>query len=111
MHPKLKAVPIYLVFLSMGMIDAVGPMERLIHDLSAISVKMTIQLFPIPFEKITEHIFERTGLMVSSIAGGAVLPPLTGLVADNVSITAAFIVPLFFIFYIVTLGIMNLRNK
>lgn len=71
-------------------------------------------IFPLLFSITIEHMPERTnelsGLMVSSVAGGAILPPLMGMVADGVSILAAFIVPLICISYLIFVAIINNRK-
>jgi MFS transporter, FHS family, L-fucose permease len=51
-------------------------------------------IFSITVDKYSERANELSGLMVMAIAGGAILPPVMGLVADLTSVTAGFIVPL-----------------
>jgi fucose permease len=64
-------------------------------------------LFSITIESMPEFTNELSGLMVSSIAGGAILPPIMGMVADNTSILFAFIVPLLCISYLIFVAIIN----
>jgi fucose permease len=68
-------------------------------------------IFSLTIENMPSHTNELSGLMVSSVAGGAVIPPITGLVADNVSITMAFIVPLLCISYLIFVAIINNKKK
>jgi fucose permease len=72
-------------------------------------------IFPLVFSITIDHMPERSnelsGLMVSSIAGGAVIPPLTGLVADNLSIKLAFIVPVLCALYLVFTGLINNKRQ
>jgi MFS transporter, FHS family, L-fucose permease len=67
-------------------------------------------IFSLTIEHMPEHTNELSGLMVSSIAGGAFIPPVMGLVADNTSISAAFIVPLLCICYLFFVAIINNRK-
>ncbi|MCX6326540.1 MAG: MFS transporter [Bacteroidia bacterium] len=64
-------------------------------------------LFSITIESMPEYTNELSGLMVSSIAGGAIIPPIMGIVADNTSILFAFIVPLVCISYLIFVAIKN----
>ena len=64
-------------------------------------------IFSIAIDRMPEHTNELSGLMVSSIAGGAFIPPIMGLVADFTSILTAFIVPLLCLVYLLFVAIMN----
>jgi FHS family L-fucose permease-like MFS transporter len=68
-------------------------------------------IFSITIESMPSHTNELSGLMVSSIAGGAVIPPIMGMVADNTSILTAFIVPLICISYLIFVAIINNKKK
>ena len=61
-------------------------------------------IFPLVFstavEHMPEHANELSGLMVTAIVGGAILPPLMGSVADHTSVQLSFLVPLAAIVYI-----------
>lgn len=57
-------------------------------------------VFSITVDKMPERSNELSGLMVSAIVGGAVLPPVMGLVADKTSVLLGFIVPLSALIYI-----------
>ena len=67
-------------------------------------------IFSITIEHLPEHTNELSGLMVSAIAGGAFIPPIMGMVADNTSIQTAFVVPVFCILYLLCVAIINNRN-
>jgi fucose permease len=67
-------------------------------------------VFSIAVEKMPEHTNELSGLMVTAIVGGAVLPPLMGLVADRSTVQASFLVPLAAILYITFTAIMNRKQ-
>ncbi len=67
-------------------------------------------IFSLTIEHMPEHTNELSGLMVSSIAGGAFIPPVMGLVADNTSVSVAFIVPLLCISYLIFVAIINNRK-
>jgi len=67
-------------------------------------------IFSITIDRMPEHTNELSGLMVSSIAGGAFIPPLAGLVADATSsVQMAFIVPILCITYLLFVAIINTR--
>jgi MFS transporter, FHS family, L-fucose permease len=68
-------------------------------------------LFSLTIESMPKYTNELSGLMVSSVAGGAIIPPLMGMVADGTSILTAFIVPLFCISYLIFVAIINFRKK
>ena len=68
-------------------------------------------IFSITIDKMPEHTNELSGLMVSSVAGGAFIPLLMGLVADHFSILTAFIVPVICLMYLLFVATINNRNK
>ena len=48
--------------------------------------------------------------MVTAIVGGAIVPPLMGLVADSTSVQLSFLVPLACILYITATAVNNLNR-
>ena len=66
-------------------------------------------LFSAAIEKMPERANELSGLMVTAIVGGAILPPLMGLVADHSTVRVGFIVPIAAIAYISGVALMNSR--
>jgi MFS transporter, FHS family, L-fucose permease len=72
-------------------------------------------IFPLIFAMAVENMPEQTnalsGLMVTAIVGGAIVPPVMGLVADRFgSMRAAFLVPLAALLYISATAIAS-RNR
>ena len=72
-------------------------------------------IFPLVFSLVVESLPEQSnalsGLMVTAIIGGAVLPPLMGLVADTLhSVPLSFVVPLGALAYIAWTALLNLRR-
>lgn len=61
-------------------------------------------IFSITVDSMPERSNEISGLLVTAIVGGAILPPIMGKVADLTSITMAFIVPLLAVVYILYVG-------
>jgi len=57
-------------------------------------------IFSITIDAMPERNNEISGLMVTAIVGGAILPPLMGVVADNASITVGLLVPIAAILYV-----------
>jgi fucose permease len=68
-------------------------------------------IFSITIDRYPEHTNELSGLMVSSIAGGALIPPIMGMVADFTSVQTAFVVPVLCISYMLFIAIINNRKK
>jgi len=67
-------------------------------------------IFPLVFstavDALPQHANELSGLMVTAIVGGAVLPPLMGLVTDHSSVLIGFVVPLAAIGYVTAAGLL-----
>ncbi len=57
-------------------------------------------VFSITVDAMPERANELSGLMVTAIVGGAIVPPIMGLVADATSVLLGFVVPLAAIGYI-----------
>ena len=62
-------------------------------------------IFPLIFSITVDHMPDKanalSGLMVMAIVGGAIIPPIMGLVADNLkSVQLGFLVPLVCVLYI-----------
>lgn len=68
-------------------------------------------IFSITVDRMPERTNELSGLMISAIVGGAILPPLMGFIADMTSITVGFFVPLAGIGYILFLALKGLNIK
>jgi len=71
-------------------------------------------IFPLIFATALEHMPERSneisGLLITAIVGGAVLPVLSGLVADHSSARIALLVPAAAILYVFGLSFMHLQR-
>ncbi|MBI9036920.1 MAG: MFS transporter [Bacteroidales bacterium] len=68
-------------------------------------------IFSITVDKMPERSNELSGLMVSAIIGGALIPPLMGLVADNFSVLLGFVVPLICMMFILVASFVSLAKK
>lgn len=68
-------------------------------------------IFSLTIDHLPAHTNELSGLLVSAIAGGALLPPVMGLIADASSIQAAFSVPVICIGYLLFVAVINCNNK
>jgi fucose permease len=62
-------------------------------------------IFSIAVDQMPERTNELSGLMVTAIVGGAIMPPIMGKIADLYNMSAGFLVPLIGIFYIAFLAI------
>jgi fucose permease len=71
-------------------------------------------IFPLVFslavESMPERANELSGLMVTAIVGGALLPPLMGFVADHSTVQVSFLVPLAAILYISGIALTNVKE-
>ena len=71
-------------------------------------------IFPLIFSLTVESMPDRTneisGLMVTAIVGGAIIPPVMGLVADNTSVVIGFVVPLICMIYILYTSLITLKR-
>jgi MFS transporter, FHS family, L-fucose permease len=71
-------------------------------------------IFPLVFSIAVDAMPERTnelsGLMVSAIVGGAILPPLMGFLADSTSTLVSFIVPIAAVLYLVWTSVVCLKK-
>ena len=67
-------------------------------------------VFSIAVEKMPSHTNELSGLMVTAIVGGAFLPPLMGMVADQTTVMAGFLVPIAAVGYITWVAVANLST-
>lgn len=67
-------------------------------------------IFSITVDKMPERTNELSGLMVTAIVGGAIIPPVMGYVADQSSILIGFLVPLVCIVYITLVSLVNLKK-
>jgi fucose permease len=67
-------------------------------------------IFSITVDWMPHRSNELSGLMVTAIVGGAFIPPLMGLVADNIGIMLSFIVPMLCIFYILYVALIGKKK-
>ena len=71
-------------------------------------------IFPLIFSTALDHMPERgneiSGLLVTAIAGGAILPLLMGIVADRSSEKLSLLVPIAAIVYVFFLSLAQLRT-
>jgi fucose permease len=72
-------------------------------------------MFPLIFSITIDHMPERSnelsGLMVTAIAGGAIIPLVMGKVADSSNIMMSFIVPLLCLIYVVVVSSLSTNKK
>jgi fucose permease len=72
-------------------------------------------IFPLAFslavETMPQFTNELSGLMVTAIVGGAILPPLMGLVSDRSSVQIGFLVPMAAIMYITWTAFLNAKPR
>lgn len=64
-------------------------------------------IFSITVDKMPDRSNELSGLMVTAIVGGAIIPPIMGKLADMTTITTAFAVPLIALIYILYVALKS----
>ncbi|MFO7891732.1 MAG: MFS transporter [bacterium] len=65
-------------------------------------------IFSITVDTLPGKTNEISGLMITAIVGGAVIPPITGIIAD-INLSLSFLVPLVCILYVTAAAIYNFR--
>jgi len=72
-------------------------------------------IFPLVFSTALDRMPERgneiSGLLVTAIVGGAVVPLIVGIVADHTSVKASLLVPVAAILYVFVLSLFQLRSE
>ena len=68
-------------------------------------------IFSIAVDAMPSRSNEISGLMVTAIAGGAVLPPLMGMVADRLGVVGGFAVPLVALVYILWVALCQATRR
>ena len=67
-------------------------------------------IFSMAIDKMPEKSNELSGLMITAIFGGAVIPPIMGYVADSYGVLIGFVVPALCVLYILLLSFKNLKD-
>ncbi len=69
-------------------------------------------IFSIAIDKLPEKTNELSGLMIMAIFGGAIIPPIFGMIKDNLTGNEifAFGLPLLCILYVLTTSLISLKN-
>lgn len=68
-------------------------------------------IFAITIEKMPDYANELSGLIILSVCGGAIVPPIMGIVSDTVGVTASIFVLVFCTLYIGYAVYYVIRNK
>lgn len=66
-------------------------------------------IFSITVDKMPERSNELSGLMVTAIVGGAIIPPIMGYVADLTTVLTGFIIPLLAVVYILIVTLKSYK--
>lgn len=115
----IKASTFFLITCALSVVGLLGVMAQS-KGVAVASVFLIglgfANIFPLIFAMTVESMPEETnalaGLMVTAIVGGAILPPLMGLVADKFgSMRIAFLVPLAALVYVSATAIANRSHK
>jgi fucose permease len=68
-------------------------------------------VFSIAVNRMPQRSNEISGLMVTAIVGGAIVPPLMGLLADWTSVRIGFVVPLCCALYLTYVSLVSLKLR
>jgi len=72
-------------------------------------------IFPLIFSSALEHMPARgneiSGLLITAIVGGAILPLLVGLVADHSSVRTSLLLPIGAVLYVFVLSLIHLQTE
>ncbi len=68
-------------------------------------------VFSITIDRMPERSNELSGLMVTAISGGAIVPLIMGRVVDNTSVLTGFVVPLLCLLYISFASFVSMRKS
>jgi fucose permease len=102
----LSLVGLAAIFVPMGMVAAAG---FVLVGLGFANI------FPLVFSTALDRMPERgdeiSGLMVTAIVGGAIVPLLVGIVADHTSVKASLLVPVAAILYVFVLSLAQLKTS
>jgi FHS family L-fucose permease-like MFS transporter len=105
----------FFILTSLVSIVALGGMfvpDRTVAEVSFFLIGLGFaNIFPLAFsltvESMPQYTNELSGLMVTAIVGGAILPPLMGVLSDHSSVMLGFLVPLAAILYITWTAFLN----
>lgn len=87
--------------ISLWMILAVGLFNSIMFS----------NVFTLAIDGLGKYTSQGSSLLVMMILGGAVVPPIQGMVADCIGVHAAFVVPLFCYAYLVWYGFVGSRMR
>jgi fucose permease len=68
-------------------------------------------VFSIAVDSMPDRANELSGLMVTAIVGGALVPPIMGVMADRSTVQWSFVVPLVAILYVACVAVMNVSAR
>jgi FHS family L-fucose permease-like MFS transporter len=72
---------------------------------------MFSNIFTLAISGLGKYTSQGSSLLVMMILGGAIIPPLQGLLADNLNLHVAFVLPLFCYAYLMWYGFVGCRIK
>lgn len=67
-------------------------------------------IFSITVDKFPEKVNELSGLMITAVVGGAILPIFTGLIAEKINTTMSFVIPALAIIYVLFIAFRKVKK-
>lgn len=67
-------------------------------------------IFSITVDKFPEKVNELSGLMITAVVGGAILPIFTGLIAEKINTTMSFVIPALAILYVLFIAFRKVKK-
>ena len=72
---------------------------------------MWSNIFTLSIDGLGKYTSQGSSLLVMMILGGAIIPPVQGLVADVYGVQASFVVPAFCYLYLVYFGLIGYKIR
>ena len=72
---------------------------------------MWSNIFTLAIDGLGKYTSQGSSLLVMMILGGALLPPLQGMIADKFGVHISFVVPLFSYIYLLFYGLRGYKKK
>jgi len=111
-------VPVFVSFYVMGFVDLVGMATAYVKDdfqlsdsLAQLLPSMVFLWFALIVERMPDYTNELSSLIILSVIGGAVIPPVMGLLSDNVSVTASMFVLMVCMIYVGFASYYSIRTR
>ena len=111
-HRLLGIYGVVAILLSLGGVWLDGKIA--VYSILTINLFMSIMfptIFALGVRGIGEHTKLGSSLIIMAIVGGAIIPPLMGVIADNIGIQQSFWIPAFCFIAVAFYGFVGYKQK